>query len=52
MKSLIDNLNFCQLLVILWGISMIFDIYLRKPIGAFICACMIVVNLLIEEWIW
>ena len=52
MKSIIDNLNFYQLLSILWGVSLVINIFRGKLTGVAVDAAMVVVNVALGEWVW
>lgn len=52
MKSIIDSLNFYQLLSILWCVSLVISIFRRKPIDVLLDAVVVIINVALGEWIW
>ena len=52
MKSIIDSLNFYQLLSILWCVSLVINIFRGKLTGVAVDAAMVVANLALGEWVW
>lgn len=52
MKSIIESLNFYQLLSILWGVSLVINIFRGKLTGVAVDAAMVVVNVALGEWIF
>lgn len=50
-KDFIDSLNFYQLLSILWGVSLVINIFRGKLTGVAVDAAMVVVNVALGEWI-
>ena len=52
MKSIIESLNFYQLLSILWGISLVINIFRGRLKGVAVDAAMVVVNVALGEWVW
>lgn len=51
-KSFIDILNFYELLSILWGLSLVINIFRGKLTGVAIDAAMVVANAALGEWVW
>ena len=51
-KDFIDSLNFYELLSILWGVSLVINIFQGKLTGAAVDAAMVVVNVALGEWIF
>lgn len=52
MKAFIDGLNFYELLSILWGVSLVINIFRGKLTGVAIDAAMVVANVALGEWVW
>lgn len=52
MKDFINNLNFCQLITILWVISMTLDIFRKNIMGMAACAGMAILTTMIGKWIY
>lgn len=50
-KSIIDSLNMYELLSILWGLSLVINIFRGKLTGVAVDAAMVVVNVALGEWI-
>ena len=51
-KTFIDNLNFYELLSILWGLSLVINIFRGKLTGVAVDAAMVVANVALGEWVW
>ena len=52
MKSIIESLNFYELLSILWGISLVINIFRGKLTCVAVDAAMVVANVALGEWVW
>ena len=52
MKDFIDNLNFCQLTTIIWGILFILNIFKRNILGIIESAFVAYSIFRFGEWIW
>ena len=52
MKSIIDSLNYYQLMAILWCVSLVISIFRRKPIDVLLDAVVVIINLALGEWVW
>ena len=52
MKDFIESLNFCQLITILWVVSMFLDIFRKNIIGMAACAGVAVLTAMIGKWIY
>ena len=51
-KTIIDSLNFYQLLSILWGVSLVINIFRGKLTGVAVDVAMVVANVALGEWIY
>ena len=51
-KDFIDSLNFYELLSILWGVSLVINIFRGKLTGVAVDAAMVVVNVALGGWIF
>ena len=51
MDAILDRINFYQLFAILWGVSMMVDIFRKKPMYAVVDAVFVVMNVALGEWI-
>ena len=51
-KSIIESLNFYELLSILWGLSLVINIFRGKLTGVAVDAAMVVANVALGEWVW
>lgn len=51
-KNIVDSLNFYELLSILWGVSLVINIFRGKLSGVALDAAMVVVNVALGEWLW
>ena len=51
-KSFISDLTFYQMLSILWGVSLVINIFRGKLTGVAVDAAMVVANLALGEWVW
>lgn len=52
MKSIIDSLNMYELLSILWGVSLVINIFRGRLTGVAVDVAMVVVNVALGEWIF
>lgn len=51
-KDFISDLTFYQLLSILWGVSLVINIFRGKLTGVAVDAAMVVVNVALGKWVW
>ena len=51
-KNIVDSLNFYELLSILWGVSLVINIFRGKLTGVAVDMAMVVVNVALGEWIY
>ena len=51
-KDFVNNLNVYELLSILWGVSLVINIFRGKLTGVAVDAAMVVVNVALWEWIF
>ena len=51
-KDFISDLTFYQMLSILWGVSLVINIFRGKLTGVAVDAAMVVVNVALGEWIY
>ncbi len=51
-KDFINSLNFYELLSILWGASLVINIFRGKLTGVAVDAAMVVANVALGEWLW
>ena len=51
-KDFVNNLNMYELLSILWGVSLVINIFRGKLTGVAVDAAMVVVNVALGEWIF
>ena len=50
-KDFVNSLNYYQLMAILWGVSLVINIFQGKLTGVAVDAAMVVVNVALGEWI-